>query len=50
MDAKSAMEPEASAEEKYLDDDGSEIKLDVEGNLLEIVLESLVDTHPQTYA
>jgi hypothetical protein len=50
MDAKSAMEPEASTDEKYLDEDGSEIKLNIEGELPEKVLKSLLDTHPQTYA
>lgn len=50
MDAKSAMEPEGSSEEQYLDEDGSVIRLNVEGELPERILESLLKTDPQTYA
>ena len=46
MDAKSAMEPEASDEEKMYDENGSEIKLNIEGQLPEKVLESLLNTQP----
>jgi hypothetical protein len=50
MDAKSAMEPEGSSEEQFLDEDGSVIRLTAEGELPEKILESLLRTDPQTYA
>ena len=50
MDAKSAMEHEGSSEEQFLDENGSVLRLNVEGELPEKILESLLRTDQQTYA